>query len=145
MNSEVTDEQIKKHITVCANLGLKSALKEIKEGTVNTETELIKVNLPDSSAKFISGNGEGIWAALYDDKAKDIYAKSTLNEEFEVVTLNSALTYPFPWGSRITVVLINTDGRPVLSKDWISKVIAESTKGETTLEIALGECCCTSK
>lgn len=140
MYSDLTNEQIEKHINGCAMVGVKSALQEIKDGTVDTQNNLFKVNLPSSIEKFESGNGEGIWACSYNQESADIYASGTLNKEFEVVVLNDAICYPFPWGCVITVVMVNNpNNRPVLSKRWITEVIKESTKGEKTLEMILGE------
>lgn len=69
----MTVEQIENHEKRCANLGIKSAVREIEEGKISTDTEQIKVNLPDSIEKFESGNGEGIWAKPYTENDSKIY------------------------------------------------------------------------
>ena len=99
----------------------------------------MKVNLPGSIAKFETGNGEGIWARPYTENDSKIYGDSILNTPFEVILLNHAITYPFPWGSVITVRNITKDGRPVLDKEQISNIISTATDGQQTLETILGE------
>lgn len=135
----MTIEQIKEHEERCKSLGIKSAVQEIEDGKISTDTEQMKVNLPDSIAKFSTGNGEGIWARPYTEEDSKIYNDCTLNTPFEVVLLNHALTYPFPWGSVITVRNITKEGRPVLDKKWISNIVSTTTNGEQTLASILGE------
>lgn len=139
MEHNITEEQIQEHEETCKNIGIFSALREIADGIINTEKNQMKVNLPDSIEKFESGNGEGIWATPYKPEDLKIYTNEILNEEFEVVLLNYALTFPFPWGSVIKVKNIRPEYRPVLSKDWIDLVIQSSTDGEETLETILAK------
>ncbi len=73
----------------------------------------------------------------YTSEDLEIYTKDILNKEFEVVLLNQAITYPFLWGSVITVKNIRPGCRPVLSRDWIEEVIYEASEGSKTLETFL--------
>lgn len=131
----ITEKNILDHEEFCKALGLKSALREISEGKINTSENLIRVNLPNSIEKFKTGNGEGIWATYYSDKDKDIGESGKAGELFEVVVLNNALTYPFRCGTIITVKSNGTNYRPNLHKEWIiSKVIKKSSNGKMSLE-----------
>ena len=132
--NRIPEKDILEHEEICKALCLKSALREISEGKINTSEDLIKVNLPDSIEKFKTGNGEGIFATYYSDKDKEIGEAGKAGELFEVVVLNNALYYPFRWGSIITVKSNGTEYRPNLDKEWISKVIEDSSNGEMSLE-----------
>ncbi len=130
---KLTEKQLTEHEEDCRHLGLISALRQIENGEIDTETNQMKVNLPDCIEKFETGNGEGIWATPYTDDDLKIFSEEIINKEFQVVLLNQAITFPFPWGSVITVKNIRPECRPVLSRDWIEEIIAETTCGEMTL------------
>lgn len=137
MQIKNTEEEIIEHEELCKETDIKSALREINTSVIDIELNQMKVNLPDSIAKFELGNGEGIWAGPYTSVDLEIYTKDILNEEFEVVLLNQAITYPFLWGSVITVKNIRPGCRPVLSREWIEEVIYEVSEGSKTLETFL--------
>lgn len=137
--NKTSEENIIEHEKVCASLGLKSALRGISDGLVDISVNQIKVNLPGSIEAFSTGNGEGIWAVPFSQKDLEVYNNEEVGQEFEVIILNTPITYPFRWGSVITVKNTSKDTRPVLSKGWIEKVIYDSTKGAVSLKSMLGE------
>ena len=100
MQIKNTEEEIIEREELCKETNIKSALREINTSVIDIELNQMKVNLPDSIAKFELGNGEGIWAVPYTSVDLEIYTKDILNEEFEVVLLNQAITYPFFMGKR---------------------------------------------
>ena len=115
------------------SLGLKTMVREIAEENYTLYEQLyIKFNIPESEEKFKSGNGEGVWAQPLTEEDKEICDSNSTGDTFKVIILNSALTFPFDWG---TVVTVETrgDSRPVLSYDWFDGVVKESTNGEMSL------------
>ena len=133
---ELTQEELETINEVEENsksLGLVNKIRDIYEETFDLQDERkMKFNLPESKAKFISGNGEGIWGIPLTDEDYEIYEAESVGETFKVVLLNQAFTYPFPWGSIITVETRGSN-RPVLSYDWFDGVVKESSNGEMSL------------
>ena len=116
-------------------LGLETMARSISEEkyTLN-EDNYMKFNLPDSAAKFKSGNGEGVWGIPLMKCDRDTYNdNSTSGVKFNVIILNDALTYPFKWG---TIIKVETrgDSRPVVNYDWLDSVIKQSSDGRMSLE-----------
>ncbi len=136
-SEKYSEEKISEHEERCKKLGLESALRLIHNGEVDTEQNTIKVNLPNTIEKFESGNGEGIWCTTLTKEDLNIYDSEEPGVEFKVVLLNHAISYPLPWGSIIQVKNMQKDHRPILSKDWMNKVIETATAGKENLESIL--------
>lgn len=131
MQEELTEEQIKGLTEAqeqAKQLGLDYAGFKIMNGDIITDERMIKVNLPDTNASFESGNGEGIWAVPLTEVDEQIYHNSKSKETFQVALLNTAIYYPFPWGSIITVET-RGNNRPVLNYEWMDQVIKKTEPG----------------
>ena len=115
------------------SLGLVTIARQIATDEYPLNEDLyMKFNIPDSKAKFESGNGEGVWGVPYTTEDQEIYDKEGTGDKLRVIILNDALTFPFRYG---TIVTVETRGnnRPVLSYDWFDGVIQENSDDGTTL------------
>jgi hypothetical protein len=92
-----------------------------KNPNLYNDDDYIKVNLPDTLAKFRSGNGEGIWAVPYTKNDIKICASNNVGTRFKVVVFNDCIYYPFRMGDIIQVEIIDEDQRPILDKEWLDK------------------------
>ena len=137
--TEEEEVQMKKTEEQAKELGLETMARQIaQEEYILNEENYLKFNLPDSAAKFESGNGDGVWGVPLTDADNAIYKGTEKGVQFKVILLNGAFTYPLAWGSIITVET-RGDSRPVLSYDWFDDVIKKSSGGEMTLKKIMEE------
>lgn len=143
MKKELTTDELSAIDNIVKNqesLGLISLAKEFYTDELKLdESKYIKVNLPESKAKFASGNGEGIWACPVTEKDENIYNTGAKGDTFDVYVLNDCISYPFRCASIITVAITSDDTRPILDYNWMDKTIKASSNGEYSIEDMLDD------
>lgn len=137
---QLTEEQltyiksVEEHVSA---LGLTTVARQIAEGTYDVpDDNLMKFNLPTSQSGFDTGNGEGVWGVPYTEADQKIYDNSdnTRGVLFQVVLLNDAISYPFPYGTVLTVETRATN-RPVINYKWLDEKVAGTGEGATLADL----------
>jgi len=138
MKKTLTPEQLSDIEAIVENqksLGLISFAKEFYSGELNLdESKYIKVNLPESKAKFQSGNGEGIWACPVTTQDEAVCNNGNRGDTFDVYVLNDCITFPFACASIIKAMVTSNDTRPILDYNWMSEIVKNSTNGEVSFD-----------
>ena len=135
---DLTEEDLKYIGTVeesCKILGLDNVSRKIATGEIDVsgdEIGMFKANLPDSKSKFESGNGEGVWVIPLTKEDESITKSDINGEKSQVIILNDAIYYPFPYGTILTIEN-RTGYRPLLNYEWLDFVIKTSSNGESCL------------
>jgi hypothetical protein len=117
------------------SLGLVSLAKEFYSGELDlVQDKYFKLNLPNSVAEFISGNGEGIWVYPLTDADKTIYDNDIKGETFDCIVMNDCITYPIQCGSIIKGRITGSDTRPTIDFDWFDNTIKTVSNDEMSLK-----------
>jgi len=97
----------------------------------------VKVNLPEDESKWVSGNGEGVWAApCSEEDSQKCRDDNSYHEDAFVRLMNQPLFHPLIWGDKIRVQT-RGDKRPVAyleemseedMKGYINRLLAEDEK-----------------
>jgi len=128
-------DQIDQIVQNQKSLGLVSLAKEFySDELVLIQEKYFKLNLPESEAKFKSGNGEGIWVYPLTDADEAIYDNAVSGETFDCIAMNDCITYPFACATIIKGRNTGSDTRPILDYDWFDEVIKTSSNGEMSLK-----------
>jgi hypothetical protein len=122
------------------SLGLVSLAKEFYSDELTLDKDkYFKLNLPDSEAKFISGNGEGIWVYPLTDADRTIYDNGIKGETFDCIVMNDCISYPIRCASIIKGRNTGIDTRPTIDYNWFDEIIRTASDGEMSLKNMLEE------
>jgi len=123
----------------CDDIGVTHANDLLFDGSISIDPQkMLKINLPFSRSDFIEGRGEGCWAYPLEDVDNDIYESNEIGTVFRIILLNDSEYYPFVFGTKISVVIINEATRPIMQKQWLAEAFDRSD-APFTLEERLDE------
>lgn len=78
----------------------------------------IKINVPESEADYLSGNGEGMWAKA-DDATKKAYDMDAAEGEYEVVIDNDSFFWDGLEHGQLVPIEMRGENRPVVPYNWL--------------------------
>lgn len=90
------------------------------------------INLPNNTASYRNGNGEGIWVIALTPEDERRYNEET-SGTIKVITYNHNVTFPqLPFNSVIDVELRGRNNRPVLTYELMNFLRGKSTHGKNS-------------
>jgi hypothetical protein len=93
----------------------------LPEQIEKSDRKLIKFNIPENHNSYETGNGEGCWGYIEEDRALEQYENDI--GEYNVILLNNCWEYPTLTYGTVCHVEARRDKRPVVKWDWLQKVL----------------------